>query len=48
MFKVSEAEFPSHQKTKSFEECSEKTKRRRIEAFKESISEVGTDLFNKY
>ena len=34
MFKASEAAFPSHRKTKSFDERSKKTKRRRIEALK--------------
>ena len=46
MFKASEAAFPSHRKTKSFEEYSEKTKkRRRIEPLKGFISEEDSDLF---
>ena len=45
MFKASESAFRSNQKTRIFEECSDKIKRRRIEALKRSISEKGTDLF---
>ena len=45
MFEASDAAFPSYRKRKGFEKCSEKTKRRRIEASKGSISEEKTVLF---